>query len=201
MDKRKAITVLTRDKYMLFEEADKVLKYLDKTQYKSDFYRRAHCMINLMLWTGARAFEAKDVKIKDLNIDAGFIEVIGKGKKKRQLLLSNGLVEILNKYLAWKEKKGEGMEPEDYLFINRLGFHNTYQAVLDMWRKILKESGIKRKYGVHVLRHTFAFKLYESTKNLVMVSQLMGHSNLVTTMIYTVYNPQQMTDKINGLWK
>ena len=150
-------------------------------------YRNA-TIIYTILNTGLRASEVLNIKVKDITTVGSFhmIEVIGKGNKERKVLLQS---EILDKYLTTIDTSSN----ENLIFPNlkNKALHQSYLHRQIMY--ILNMGNIKvAKKGAHLLRHTFATRLYQQTKDLVLVQEVMGHSDINTTRIYTHFNNNKL---------
>jgi integrase/recombinase XerD len=114
------------------------------------------------------------------------IQVIGKRNKARSVLVGT---EVLNDYLS----KINISQNENYIFTNKKGniltqsyFHRQIMQIIDM--KNIKTA----KKGVHLLRHTFATRLYQQTKDLVLVQEVLGHGDINTTRIYTHFSNHRL---------
>lgn len=184
-------TYLDDDNLKIF--FDGLLAY--SKQSSKCFYRNA-TMIYVILNTGLRASEVINLRVKDVSITGSFyvLTVIGKGNKERKVLLEN---EVLEKYLSTININ----DPQSLIFTNLKGnaLHQSYLHRQIM--HILDMTGIKtEKKGAHLLRHTFATRLYMQTKDLVLVQEIMGHGDINTTRIYTHFDNSKLEGSL-GLMK
>ncbi|NTW27277.1 MAG: tyrosine-type recombinase/integrase [Candidatus Moranbacteria bacterium] len=139
-----------------------------------------HFLISLMYSAGLRVSEALEIRMRDFDLDRKMITVRhGKGDKDRCTLLSEKLVPILSKQLSLKE-------PGDYLFTGADGkCHLTAESAGKIVKKSAEMSGITKNVSCHTLRHSFATHLLEAGTSIRYIQELLGHSKLETTQIYT----------------
>ncbi len=135
-------------------------------------------IIEFLYSSGLRLSELINLKVSDLELEEkiGWVRK-GKGSKDRIFILSSKLVEELKEYL--KNKKDS-----DFVFSGRNG-KMSERNVQKIIRIAAKKAGIKKKVSPHTLRHSFATHLLESGENIRKIQELLGHSNLSTTQIYT----------------
>ncbi len=148
-------------------------------KHKTPIARRDHLMFALLLGTGIRLSSLVNLNVGDVDLASGTIRVNGKGNVERLVFLNRGLQRLLKSYLAPRE------DTTDPLFLSlrarRIGARQV-ELRLGYW---LELTGITRRCSVHTLRHTFATRLYEKTKNLRLVQRALGHRRVTTTEIYT----------------
>ena len=133
-----------------------------------------------------RVSELISVHLYDLILDEGFVRVFGKGKKERIVPIGQKAVDWLFKYnnevrINWS-KRGSS---HDILFLNRRGKPTTRQNIWILLKGYLASAGMKRPCSPHTLRHTFATHLIEGGADLRAVQEMLGHSDISTTQIYT----------------
>ena len=128
--------------------------------------------------------ELINIKIKDINIKERTIKVLGKGSKERIVVFGNNGKECLEEYLnhGYKELNTKNSE---YLFLNKDGSKLTDRYVRKMLDDVIIKASIKMHVSPHMLRHTFATEMLNNGADLVSVKDLLGHSSLNTTSIYT----------------
>jgi integrase/recombinase XerD len=129
--------------------------------------------------TGLRVSEATTLKVADLDRDRKLIHVrAGKGRKDRQVMLSDPLREVLVAYYRWKR-------PAEWLFPGgKPGCPITRETVFDTCRKAARRAGIAKSVHPHSLRHAFATHLLDDGVSLIVIQALLGHANLKTTARY-----------------
>jgi len=152
---------------------------------------RDTAMLELLYATGLRVSELVSLKMKDLNLEDGFLICLGKGGKERIVpiggLASRAVREYLDQYRPLLLK-----EPSDFLFINQLGEPFSRQAFWKMLRAYALDAGLGSKISPHVLRHSCATHLLEKGCDLRSLQMILGHSSINTTQIYTHVSRQQI---------
>jgi integrase/recombinase XerD len=134
---------------------------------------------------GLRVSEARDLKTSDIDRARMQLRVRnGKGAKERVLPLSDRLLKELVDY--WRaQRQGKAGHDSPWLFLgDTAGEPMGISSAQKIYYRAVKKSGVRRKGGIHVLRHSFATHLIESGVELTLVQRLMGHSSLLTTALY-----------------
>lgn len=149
---------------------------------KYDYRNKA--MIELMYSSGLRVSELINLKVNDLNINMATIRVFGKGSKERIIPIGNYALKYLKIYLDDYRKLFLKKET-DYLFLNNRGDLMTRQTFFKIIKKIEKNIVTNKKMSPHTIRHSFASHLLENGADLRSIQELLGHSNISTTQIYT----------------
>lgn len=162
-----------------------------------DFYNvRNYLIFELIYSCGFRLSEVVSVKISNINLSDKQIKVIGKGKKERMVCFGDYAKEVLllylNKYIGKYKSCGN-----DYLFITKKGNAISTNMVHQIIKKEALKVGIKRSVSAHSLRHSFATSLINNGASIDTVKELLGHSSLSTTQIYT----HVTNDKIKSVYK
>jgi integrase/recombinase XerD len=148
---------------------------------------RDRTIIEFLYSTGVRVSECANMKLNHLDLNEGIARVKGgKGKKDRIIILSKKWIHNLKKYL--KRKK----VPSEFVFSKKNGKPITADAIERMVKKYAIKAGIKKKVTPHVLRHSFSTHLLESGENIRKIQELLGHSNLATTQIYTFVSTEEL---------
>ena len=146
------------------------------------------CIIELIYSCGLRVSEAANINIKDFEEDFQFLRVLGKGAKVRLLPVGSFAVEAINR---WLEKRNTIESHGDALFINLRGKRITTRAIQNAIKKVSIIQGLP-PVNPHMLRHSFATHLLESSGDLRSIQELLGHASLSTTQIYTKLDYQHL---------
>lgn len=137
-------------------------------------------MLYLTYASGLRVSEVVRLRPEDLDCSRGIITVRqGKGKKDRHTLLSQAAWSLVQTYIR-KEQPGKWLFPGQYP-----GTHMHERSLQKVFTDALRRSGVKKKAGIHVLRHSFATHLLENGTDLRFIQELLGHTNPATTERYT----------------
>lgn len=146
---------------------------------------RDQAMLEFMYATGARATEVSSVKIGALNMESGTVRIRGKGEKERLVPVGKTAKASIERYLS-KVRKEWVKGAEDALFVSRQGKKMSRVSVWMTLKRYADEAGIpKDKIYPHVFRHSFATHLLQGGADLRVVQELLGHSDIATTQIYT----------------
>ena len=136
--------------------------------------------------SGLRVTELVDLKLKNLMMDEGLIRVFGKGGKERIVPFGKTALTFLKLYLKevrpFNSKKGKS---QGILFLNHRGGKLTRMSIWNILHENTLRAGITKKVSPHVLRHSFATHLLEGGADLRSVQEMLGHSDITTTQIYT----------------
>ncbi len=147
--------------------------------------QRDGAMIELVYATGLRVSEVVSLKVSQVNLEGGYLTVIGKGSKERAVPIGTYARQRLVEYLQQVRPKILAGRLSPYLFINRAGRHLTRQGFWKRLRLVARRSGVPGKVSPHTLRHAFATHLVEGGADLRAVQMMLGHSDIATTQIYT----------------
>lgn len=159
----------------------KAANYNPETDLKSQkLTKKRDKLILMMLYSaGLRVSELINLRVKDIDFDERTIPIRGKGDKDRIVLFDKHTKDLIIEYL---EIRGTDSE---YLFVNKKGNHLTPRYIQLMIKKYAEKANIKKKITPHVLRHSYATHLLKNGVNIRIIQQLLGHSDLSTTQIYT----------------
>ena len=168
-------------KALSYDDINKLLN-IDLNNYY-DYRNKA--ILELMYSCGLRASEVVNLLVHDVNLEDNYIRIFGKGNKERIMPLGDYANYYLKLYFdnarMWFFKGNQN----DYLFLNNHGNKMTRQALFKMIKKVALEKNIKTDFSPHTLRHSFATHLLENGADLRSIQELLGHSSISTTQIYT----------------
>ena len=163
------------------EEVNKLLDINLNTDY--DYRNKA--MLELMYSSGLRVSELINLNVNDIDLMNSTVRIFGKGSKERIVPLNDYASEALKNYILYHRatlfKHGEN----NYLFLNNHGNKMTRQGFFKILKKIALENNIKTDFSPHTLRHSFATHLLKYGADLRSIQELLGHSDISTTQIYT----------------
>ncbi|MBD3380446.1 MAG: site-specific tyrosine recombinase XerD [Candidatus Omnitrophica bacterium] len=153
---------------------------------------RDRAILELMYATGLRVSEVAALRKTDINYEAGFVKCFGKGGKERVVPLGKMAAEALKRYMDTARKKADGEGAADGLFLSRFGKKMSRQSFWKMIKKYAVQAGITKHISPHTLRHSFATHLLEGGAELRGVQEMLGHSDISTTQLYTHVNKEKL---------
>lgn len=145
---------------------------------------RDRAILETLYSTGIRVSELTGLSLDDIDFIGGSIRVKGKGKKERLIPIGECALSRIEKYLKERQRNFK-YEKEGALFLNRFGKRLTSRGVERILKKYINIAGFKKNISPHTLRHCFATHLLDRGADLRSVQELLGHSSLSTTQIYT----------------
>ena len=151
-------------------------------------------ILELAYASGLRLSELKNLRLEQLHLDAGFINVIGKGNKERVVPVGKKAVEALNRFIEAGRPKLVTPKSPAAVFLTKRG---TPFASVTLWLRIknrVRRAGVSRNITPHMLRHSFATHLLEHGADLRVIQELLGHANISTTEIYTHVTGNRLRD-------
>jgi integrase/recombinase XerD len=176
---------------------EEICSLIDSIDLSLPFGHRNKAIIEIMYGCGLRVSEVTSLKISNIYIEDEFIRIFGKGDKERLIPISQSIIKTLNLYIDG-ERKFQNINPKhtDTLFINRRGSGLSRQMVFLIIKDLAEKAGIKKNIGPHTIRHSFATHLLEGGADLRAVQQMLGHSSISTTEIYTHVSDQYLREVI-----
>lgn len=164
----------------------------DRSTYTYKTIVRDTAVLELLFATGIRVSELCHLKKEHVNLECKFIQVNGKGSRERIIqVCSEEIAAILGEYIGLFHTEGQEGQVI-YFFSNRLGRRLSEQSVRFMVKKYASLANISKPITPHTFRHTFATLLLEEGVDIRYIQQMLGHSTITTTQIYThISNPKQ----------
>ncbi len=169
-----------------FLTEQEIKKILDLPQADNLLNLRNKAILEFLYSTGARASEAVSLKISDLDLIGGVAKVKGKGRKERLLVLGEPAINSLKEYLDKRSDKNEA------LFINKNKKALSDRGLRDIIYNYIKKAALSFKVSPHAFRHSFATHLLNRGADLRSVQELLGHSSIATTQVYTHLNMESL---------
>ncbi len=167
--------------YLTIEEVDKLLDIKTNTPY----LKRNKAMLELLYASGIRISELCNLTMSNLFLNDDLIKVLGKGSKERIIPINNSAKGYLIDYLTYGRPYLLGTKDSEYVFISSRHTKITRQAFFKILKQICDEKHIEKNISPHILRHSFATHLINNGADLRIVQELLGHSDIATTQIYT----------------
>ena len=146
---------------------------------------RDRAMLELLYATGLRVSELVTLRVRDVNLAAGYLLTLGKGDKERLVPIGDAARDAVLAYLRQVRSGQDPAADNPYLFLTRLKDRMTRQAFWNIIKKRATAAGIRKNISPHTLRHSFATHLLENGADLRSVQLMLGHADLATTQIYT----------------
>jgi integrase/recombinase XerD len=147
--------------------------------------KRDKAMLELLYATGLRVSELVNLKITNVNMEAGYVRTVGKGSKERMVPMGAKALEALKEYVVQGRPAFLKRKSSSYLFLNARGKPLTRQGFWKTIKRIGLAAGIRKEIYPHSLRHSFASHLLERGADLRSVQIMLGHADISTTQIYT----------------
>jgi integrase/recombinase XerD len=174
---------------MSLNEVDALLAQPDQRNKQG---LRDKAILETLYATGMRVSEAVNLKTLNVNLDVGFLRCIGKGDKERVIPLGKKAIVSIKKYLDQARPEFAKKQDSEFLFLSRFGKKISRQSFWKIIKKYALKAGINKPMRPHILRHSFATHLLEHGADLRSVQEMLGHSNISTTQIYTHINKDRL---------
>jgi integrase/recombinase XerC len=170
--------------FLYDEEMEKLLAV---NQLNTPLGQRNQALLEILYATGIRVSECVYLKLEDVDLELQTVLVLGKGSKERYVPFGEFAKDSLNYYILNGREQliGKHSNPDNYLFLNAKGNPLTARGIRVILNKLVKDAGLTIDLHPHKLRHTFATHLLNNGADLRAVQELLGHSQLSSTQIYT----------------
>ena len=171
---------------------NEVESLLNQPNNRDNLGIRDKAILEVLYATGMRVSEAVNLKLVDVNLDVGFLRCIGKGRKERIIPLGSKAIAGIKRYLELSRPKLLKSKECDYLFVSRFAKKISRQSFWKIIKRYARDAKIKKPIRPHIMRHSFATHLLERGADLRSVQEMLGHSNISTTQIYTHVNKDRI---------
>jgi len=158
---------------------------LDSVEIIDPISNRNRCILELLYATGIRVSELTTLTVSQINIKMQYIKVIGKGNKERYVPMTDYVCSLIKKYLEQDRDFFLQEQDSPYVFLTKNGQAVSREQVYQIVQKVAKNSTVIKHFSPHSLRHTFATHLLENGADLRSIQELLGHSDINTTTVYT----------------
>ena len=183
--------------FLYLEEVNRLFD--ENAKRTDDLAARDQAILELLFASGLRVSELTGLTLQNLNLRERIMRIIGKGNKERRVPFSFSAQKALNAYLEKTRKeilRKNGIEDGSaYVFLNSRGQPLTPRGVEYILNSVEKKTGMTMKLHPHKFRHTFATHLLNKGLDLRMIQELMGHSSLASTQVYTHVSGQKMQEE------
>jgi len=164
---------------------EEVTSIMESVDLGARFGRRDRAILEVLYGCGLRVSEAVSLKLRDVYLKEGFVRVTGKGNKQRLVPMGEMAVQALEAYLRDREVEPASREDAEYVFLSRNGKPLSRVSMFNMVKNQAMAAGVQKEISPHTFRHSFATHLVEGGADLRTVQEMLGHSSILTTEIYT----------------
>ncbi len=173
---------------------DEVEHLLDAPRPKVKLGLRDKAIFELMYASGLRVSEVASVKLSDINLEAGFLRVLGKGNKERIVPVGKQAVDWLVRYLQEARSTFARADTTGEVFLSTRGKPLSRKTIWHLIKKYARAARIDKNITPHTLRHSFATHLLENGGDLRVIQEMLGHANIATTQIYTHVDQRRLKE-------
>lgn len=176
------------------EDVEKIINCIDLS---NDLGKRNRCILEVLYACGLRVSELIELKISNINFKEHYLKVQGKGDKMRVVPLANYTCDILKDYITnVRNKVKVNKKHEDTVFLNSRGANMSRVIVFIIIKELTEKAGINKNISPHTFRHSFATHLLQNGADLRYIQEMLGHSSITTTEIYTHLKTEELRDVI-----
>lgn len=176
-------------KFINYENIEEIFEYPDLNTSEG---QRERVILDILYSSGVRVSELVSIKLSDIDFNEKTIVICGKGNKERMVSFGDYAKEAINKYISNGRKELLGDIKSDYLIVGKNKECLTTRRIEQIIDNIIKHTSIKLNITPHVFRHTFATHLLDQGCDLIVVQELLGHTSLSSTEIYTHISNEQI---------
>lgn len=176
---------------------EEIEKLISATEENTDLAKRNRCMIEVLYGCGLRVSELTELQISNINFQENYLKIQGKGDKVRFVPLADYTADFIKNYINnIRSKQKINPKYSDILFLNSRGAQISRQMVFLVIKEIVKKAGIQKNISPHTFRHSFATHLLQNGADLRFIQEMLGHSSITTTEIYTHLNTEELHETI-----
>ena len=176
---------------------EEIEKLISATDENTDLAKRNRCMIEVLYGCGLRVSELTELQISNINFKENYLKIQGKGDKVRFVPLADYTADFIKNYINnIRSKQKINPKHSDILFLNSRGAQISRQMVFLIIKEIVRKSGIQKNISPHTFRHSFATHLLQNGADLRFIQEMLGHSSITTTEIYTHLNTEELHETI-----
>lgn len=177
-----------------FDDIERIITAIDVS---TDLGKRNQCMIEVLYGCGLRVSELIDIKISNINFKENYLKVDGKGDKSRFVPLADYTTRLIRDYIKNVRSQYKiNKKFEDVLFLNSRGSAMSRVIVFIIIKELTEKAGISKRISPHTFRHSFATHLLQNGADLRYIQEMLGHSSITTTEIYTHLKTEELRDVI-----
>ena len=174
---------------------DEVKRLINSTRSNNIYGVRDHCIIELLYSGGLRVSELCGIRMEHININDKLIRVFGKGNKERIIPIGSHAKTILDEYILYSRPDFINNKTDNSLFLSRRGKALSRKTIWHLIRRYSVISGLNKDIHPHTLRHSFATHLLHGGADLRTIQDLLGHSDIITTQIYTHIGTRRLEEE------
>ena len=176
---------------------EEIEKLISATEENTDLAKRNCCMIEVLYGCGLRVSELTELQISNINFKENYLKIQGKGDKVRFVPLADYTADFIKNYINnIRSKRKINPKHSDILFLNSRGAQISRQMVFLIIKEIVRKAGIQKNISPHTFRHSFATHLLQNGADLRFIQEMLGHSSITTTEIYTHLNTEELHETI-----
>ena len=176
---------------------EEIEKLISATDENTDLAKRNRCMIEVLYGCGLRVSELTELQISNINFKENYLKIQGKGDKVRFVPLADYTADFIKNYINnIRSKQKINPKHSDILFLDSRGAQISRQMVFLIIKEIVRKAGIQKNISPHTFRHSFATHLLQNGADLRFIQEMLGHSSITTTEIYTHLNTEELHETI-----
>ncbi len=177
-------------------DVEKIIENIEPT---TDLGKRNNCIIEVLYGCGLRVSELIELKISQINFKEEYIKVEGKGSKIRFVPITKYTANTLKNYINNVRANSKiSKKHEDYVFLNNRGTSMSRVIVFIIIKELVNKAGISKSISPHTFRHSFATHLLQNGADLRFIQEMLGHSSITTTEIYTHLKNEELREVITN---